>query len=111
MPRPSILQFIKLVHTLIWLFFNAVIGYMLYAVLTDQLDLRLWICYGLVVAEGLTLLFFGWKCPLTIMARKYSSSSKDNFDIFLPEWLAKYTKTIYIGLTVLILLITFYRLC
>jgi hypothetical protein len=29
------------------------------------------------------------------MARNYSDSTSDNFDIFLPNWLAKYNKLIY----------------
>lgn len=86
-----------------------VIGYMLYAVIVNRLDTLLWVCYALVAAEGLTLLLCGWQCPLTILARRYSQSSKDNFDIFLPVWLAKYTKTIYTSLTAFILLLTLYR--
>lgn len=105
----SRLWLIRLIHTLIWIFFNIVIGYMLYAVITNRLDNLLWVCYALVAAEGLVLLFCGWQCPLTILARRYSHSTKDNFDIFLPGWLAKYTKTIYTSLTVVILLLTLYR--
>ncbi|MEH6682572.1 MAG: hypothetical protein V7724_18670 [Sediminicola sp.] len=96
------LIFIKVAHTLIWLFFNLVIGYMLYAVITDNLDLWLWICVALVLAEGLVLLAFKWTCPLTILARRYSSSTHENFDIYLPEGLAKNTKLIYTLLSVLI---------
>ena len=101
---------IKIVHTLIWLFFNLVIFYMLYAVIADKLDKLLWIGYGLIIMEGITLLVFKFFCPLTILARKYSNSTKDNFDIYLPNWLAKYTKLIYSGIVVIILLITIYRL-
>ena len=35
------LTFIKLLHTIIWVFFNGVIFYMLYAVLTNKLDMFL----------------------------------------------------------------------
>jgi hypothetical protein len=100
---------IKTIHTLIWIFFNAVIFYMLYAVLSNKLDKWLWIGYGLFVLEGITLLVFKFFCPLTIMARKYSNSSNDNFDIYLPNWLAKYTKLIYTSILVVII-ITIYQL-
>ncbi|WP_211227035.1 hypothetical protein [Terrimonas ferruginea] len=103
------LWFIRLLHTIIWIFFNIVIGYMLYAVIANRLDTLLWVCYALVAAEGLILWLCGWQCPLTLLARRYSHSSKDNFDIFLPVWLAKYTKTIYTSLTMVILLLTLYR--
>jgi hypothetical protein len=83
---------------------------MLYAVIADKLDKWLWIGYGLIIMEGITLVAFKFFCPLTILARKYSNSTKDNFDIYLPNWLAKYTKLIYSGIVAIILLITIYRL-
>jgi hypothetical protein len=101
---------IKTIHTLIWVFFNVVIFYMLYAVLTNKLDKWLWIGYGLFILEGIILLAFKFFCPLTVMARKYSNSSKDNFDIYLPNWLAKYTKLIYTSILVVIIIITIYQL-
>lgn len=101
---------IKSVHSLIWLFFNVVIFYMLYAVITNRIDKWLWIGYGLFALEGITLLIFKFFCPLTLIARRYSDSPKANFDIYLPEWLAKYNKPIYTGLLGIILLITIYRL-
>ena len=101
---------IKSIHTLIWLFFNVVIFYMLYAVIVNKLDIWLWIGYGLFVLEGITLLVFKFFCPLTIIARKYSDSTKANFDIYIPNWLAKYNKTIYTSILVIIIIITIYQL-
>ncbi len=40
------LTLIKIIHTLIWVFFNIVIFYMLYAAIADKLDLWLWMGYG-----------------------------------------------------------------
>lgn len=104
------LTLIKIAHTIIWVFFNVVIFYMLYAAITNRLNKWLWIGYGLFVLEGLVLLSFKFFCPLTIMARKYSDSPKNNFDIYLPEWLAKYNKLIYTSLLAVIMLITLYQL-
>ena len=104
----SKLQLIKLVHTVVWIFFNVVIFYMLYAAWTNKIDIWLWLCYGLILLEGLTLLIFKLFCPLTIWARKYSDSTKENFDIYLPNWLAKYNKQIYtsivVGITVIVII-------
>ena len=83
---------------------------MLYAVLADKIDKWLWIGFGLVILEGLTLLLFKFFCPLTIIARRYSDSTRDNFDIYLPNWLARYTKLIYTSIVGVILLILIYRL-
>ena len=104
------LTIIKSLHTFVWTFFNVVIFYMLYAVIVNKLDQWLWIGFGLCMLEGITLLIFKLACPLTLLARKYSASSKDNFDIYLPNWLAKYTKLIYISMLVMIMGIAVYRL-
>ena len=89
------LMAIKLLHTLVWLFFVFIIFYIVYSGLTNQITVFTWISIGLVVGEGLVLLIFKMFCPLTLIARKYSDSKKENFDIFLPNWLAKYNKLIF----------------
>lgn len=53
---------------------------------------------------------FDSKCPLTLIARKYSRSTKDNFDIFLPEWLARHNKLIFPLLYALGVVLVGYRL-
>ncbi len=104
------LKSIKLLHTLIWIFFNVVIFYMLYAVVTNKIDKWLWICYGIIIFEVVTLALFKLYCPLTVWARKYSSSDKPNFDIYLPEWLAKHNKLIYTSIVGITTVILFYRI-
>ena len=86
---------IKAVHTLVWLFFVVVIFFVLYSGIANRVDNYTWIAIALVVGEGLVLTIFGMFCPLTLLARKYSDSQKDNFDIFLPNWLAKHNKLIF----------------
>jgi len=104
------LLFIKIIHTLIWIFFSVVIFYLLYAAITNKIDKWVWICIGLVIGEGLVLVAFKMFCPLTVLARKYSNSTKENFDIFLPNWLAKYNKLIYTTIFCISLIIVTYRL-
>jgi hypothetical protein len=99
---------IKLIHTVIWLFFNVVIFYLLYAVIVNKIDLWVWICIGLVLLEGIVLLLFKWFCPLTVIARRHSDSTRDNFDIFLPNWLAKYNKLIYTSIFAIAVVILIY---
>ncbi|MDB5020382.1 MAG: hypothetical protein JWQ28_1509 [Pedobacter sp.] len=104
------LVLIKSLHTLIWVFFNVVIFYMLYAAVNNNLGTWLWLGYGLIFLEGIILLTFRLRCPLTIIANKYSDSQKDNFDIYLPNWLAKYNKLIYTIIMVIIAAITIYQM-
>lgn len=86
---------IKLIHTIIWLILSSAIFYIFYTGLFNRVTIYTWIAIGLIVLEGIILMFFKWTCPLTVVARRYSDSTKNNFDIFLPEWLAKHNKTIF----------------
>lgn len=106
----SKLTVIKIIHTIIWVFFNIVLFYLYYAVITNKIDVYVWIGLGLFVLEGLVLLVFNKQCPLTIIARKYSDSQRHNFDIYLPNWLAKYNKLIYTCLLVFVIFILIFRL-
>jgi len=106
----SRLTLIKLVHTLVWLFFNVVIFYLFYAVVTGKIDKWVWICLSLIALETVILVLFKMMCPLTVMARKYSDSTKDNFDIYLPVWLARYNKLIYTVIVAIIIIILFFKL-
>ena len=107
--RPK-LKKIKIIHTLIWIFFNVVISYMLYAVISNKLDIWLWICYFIILMEIITLFYFRFSCPLTLIARKYSNSKKANFDIYLPNWLAKYNRLIYGCVILAVMVMTIIRL-
>jgi hypothetical protein len=104
------LTLIKTIHTLIWIFFNVVIFYLLYAVIVNKIDKWVWICIGLILMEGLVLLVFKRMCPVTLVARKYSDSQKDNFDIYLPNWLARHNKLIYTIIVGIALVILVFRL-
>jgi hypothetical protein len=83
---------------------------MAYAVIIDNIDLTFWICFGLIILECIILVVFRQMCPVTLIARKYSDSTKDNFDIFLPNWLARYNKLIYGLILAVILIFLIYRL-
>ena len=87
MKTPSKLAIVKTIHTIVWLFFNVVIFYLFYAVVTNKIDQWVWLGLGCFALEGIVLLIFKNFCPLTLIARKYSDSTKDNFDIYLPNWL------------------------
>ena len=74
------LTVIKTIHTLIWLVFNMILAYMAYAVIANRIDKWVWIGIALIFLEGLVLLIFRGKCPLTLVARNYSDSTKNNFE-------------------------------
>ncbi|HEY5745502.1 MAG TPA: hypothetical protein VIU12_05480 [Chryseolinea sp.] len=101
---------IKTVHTVIWVGFNIILFYLLYAVTTNKIDMWVWMGVSAVLLEGVVLAIFKLTCPLTLLARKYSASASDNFDIYLPNWMARNTKRIYTTMFVVILGILAYQL-
>jgi len=100
---------IKLIHTIIWAYFVFVIFYILYSGITNRVNTFTWIGIGFIIGEGFVLLVFKMFCPLTLIAHKYSDSQKDNFDIFLPNWLAKNNKLIFTSLFIAGLMIVVLR--
>jgi hypothetical protein len=110
MTGASKLTLVKTIHTIIWVFYNVVIFYLLYAVIAGKIDKWVWIGLGLFLFEAIILLIFKMKCPLTLIAKRYSDSDQHNFDIYLPNWLAKHNLAIYISILVIIILILICRL-
>ena len=110
MKKETKLLIVRLIHSVIWVFFVGVIFYILYSGIADRITTYTWIGIGLVIGEGLTLLAFRMTCPLTIIARNYSDSGKNNFDIFLPDWLAKHNKLIFAFIFIAGLMIIAFRL-
>lgn len=103
------LVLIKTVHSVIWVFFVSLIFYTVYSGLFNKVDTYTWIAIGFVLLESLTLIIFKWYCPLTLIARKYSDSDKENFDIYLPNWIAKHNKTIFTIIFAFGLILVLYR--
>ena len=88
------LRTIKLVHTVAWAGFAGCIVAM--PVLTLQGRFRLATLFALVVlGEVVVLAVNRWRCPLTPIAARYTENRRANFDIYLPEWLARYNKEIF----------------
>ena len=48
-----------------------------------------------MLLEVVVLLINRWSCPLTGVAARYTDNRQDNFDIYLPLWLAKHNKLIF----------------
>lgn len=94
MTPTGMLRAIKLAHTLIWAFFAGCI--LAIPVFTHAGRLRIaGALIAVVLVEVLVIVFNRGSCPLTGLAARYTSDRRDNFDIYLPLWLAKYNKTIF----------------
>lgn len=50
---------------------------------------------AIVFGEVIILLANRMRCPLTPVAARFTDEQRPNFDIYLPEWLAKYNKEVF----------------
>ena len=64
---------------------------------------------GIVLLECGVLAVNGGRCPMTDLAARYTLDRAANFDIYLPNWLARYNKAIFGTLFVLSELIVAWR--
>ncbi len=64
---------------------------------------------GIVALEVAALALNGRRCPLTDLATRYTDDRRDNFDIYLPEWLARHNKLIFGALYVAGIVLTLLR--
>ena len=85
---------IKLLHTAVWLFF---VGCIVAIPVAGARGRFLWAAglSGLVLVECAVLALNRGRCPLTDLASRYTEERSDNFDIYLPLWLARHNKTIF----------------
>jgi hypothetical protein len=105
------LRLIKATHTLAWAFFVACIAAIPLLAWTRRFDLAL-LSIGIVAVEVLVIVINGWRCPLTAVAARYTDDRRANFDIYLPEWLARYNKEIFgslFGAGILLTVILWFR--
>ncbi len=50
---------------------------------------------AIVLGEVVVLLVNGMRCPLTPIAARFTDDRRPNFDIYLPQWLARRNKEIF----------------
>ena len=88
------LRAVKVAHTVAWAFFASCVVGIPIAAWSRKFGIA-GILIGLVALECVVLLVNEWRCPLTGVAARYTDERQDNFDIFLPLWLARYNKQIF----------------
>lgn len=88
------LRRVKIVHTVVWALFAGCIATIpvMASVGQDRAAVALIL---VVLVEVLILMANGGHCPLTAVAARYTRDRRANFDIYLPEWLARHNKAIF----------------
>ena len=90
----GVLVAIKLLHTAIWAFFVVCIAAIPVAGAFRQFR---WagVLSCLVLLECAVIAANRGRCPLTDVAARFTEERAENFDIYLPLWLARHNKTIF----------------
>ena len=89
-----LLHLIKLAHTVAWAVIASAILAIPIVTAIGELRWGFWLS-SLVYIEVAVLIANNMQCPLTGLAGRYTGDRADNFDIYLPVWLARHNKTIF----------------
>lgn len=90
----SALRLVKVLHTAVWAFFATSIL---------AIPVLAWVgqyryagaLIAVVLLEVMVLVANGWRCPLTDVAARFTDDRRENFDIYLPVWLARHNKVLF----------------
>lgn len=85
---------VKVVHTIAWAVFAGCIVAIPFASWRGEHVVAACLI-AIVACEVVVLAFNQMRCPLTAVAARFTDDRRDNFDIYLPQWLAKYNKHIF----------------
>jgi hypothetical protein len=88
------LRSVKLLHTVVWAIFAGCIVAIPCFAWRRRLDTAA-VLIAIVTIEVAVLVANRMRCPLTGIAARYTDDRRDNFDIYLPLWLARYNKLIF----------------
>lgn len=84
-----VLVAIRLLHTAVWLFFAGCVVAIPWAGIYRRFSWAA-LLSGLLLIECAILALNRGRCPLTDLAGRYTEERSDNFDIYLPLWLARH---------------------
>jgi hypothetical protein len=88
------LRAIRVLHTAVWVVFAGCIVAIPVLAWQGRFG-AVAVLAAMVLGEVVVLWLNRWSCPLTAVAACYTDDRSANFDIYLPEWLARYNKQIF----------------
>src|SRR5262249_6863281 len=83
-----IIFWIKLIHSVVFLFLSGCVLYIAYCAIFNRYSSRTTAAIVLILTEGIILIANDWQCPLTTWAEKLGASQADAASMFLPHWIA-----------------------
>ena len=94
------LRTVKRLHTAVWVVFAGCVLAIPWLTWLGQFGVAA-VLATIVLGEVVVLWLNRWSCPLTAVAARYTDDRRANFDIYLPEWLARHNQRIFGSLYVL----------
>lgn len=94
------LIFIKMLHTIVWALLAGCILALPLAAARRRFDWVM-ILTAIILMECAVISVNRGRCPLTDLAARFTAERDDNFDIYLPLWLARYNQVIFGALFVI----------
>jgi hypothetical protein len=88
------LRTVRLLHTAVWALFVVCILAIPWLASQGRFGAAA-VLATVVLGEVIVLWYHRWSCPLTAVAARYTDDRRANFDIYLPEWLARHNKQIF----------------
>lgn len=101
------LRLLKVIHTIVWVIMTTANFAAFYLAYIGKFNVWFYLSVLLIGGETVVILVNSWHCPLTDMMANYTADRRANFDIYLPEWLAKNNIAIFSVLIVLEVVIVF----
>lgn len=92
--RVNALVAIRLLHTAVWAFLAGCILTLPIPALLHRFDWAI-ILTVIILVECVVLALNKGRCPLTGLAARFTDERTDNFDIYLPNWVARHNKAIF----------------
>jgi hypothetical protein len=94
------LQAVKLLHTVVWVVFAGCVVAIPWLTWQRKFGAAA-VLATIVLGEVVVLWYHRGSCPLTAVAARYTNDRRANFDIYLPEWLARHNQRIFGSLYVI----------
>jgi hypothetical protein len=80
-----------------------------YLAFVGRFNLWFFISITLLGGEIVVIVVNRWHCPLTDIMARYTPDRQANFDIYLPEWLAKHNIRIFSVLIAIEMIVVVFR--
>ena len=88
------LRTVKLLHTVVWTVLAGCVVAIPWLTWRERFGDAA-VLATIVLGEVVVLWYHRWSCPLTAIAARYTEDRRANFDIYLPEWLARHNQRIF----------------